>query len=256
MTNSKLSAGGLDDADRLRVISGSVDASSRAVITALDLPADPAVLDIGAGNGSIARWVADTFPEGRVVALDKDTTLLTAEPMPGNCTVVTADIADYTPEPASFDLVHARFVLAHLADRDRLCARALEWIRPGGHLVVTEPFSLGVRSRYPVAAEVLGAYERYCETTGFDLTWARRVPAVMQANSAQVVDVRTFTGRLGGGAGVDRWYPLIDRVADELIAAGLDRDTLDRFAALCADPDTYDIPQVIMTVVGRRPGQV
>ncbi|MCM6778566.1 methyltransferase domain-containing protein [Nocardia sp. CDC159] len=253
MTNSKLSAGGIDDADRLRVISGAADAPSRAVITALELPPAPTVLDIGAGNGSIARWVADTYPEGRVTALDKDIALLASEPVPGNCTIVAADIADYTPEPDSFDLVHARFVLAHLADRDRVCARALQWIRPGGYFVVTEPFSLGSCSRYPVAAEVLGAYERYCEATGFDLTWARRVPAVMQAAGARVVEVRAAAGRLGGGTGVDRWQPLIARVAEELVAAGLDRVALDQFAALCADPETYDIPQVIMTVVGRRP---
>ncbi|MBF6328472.1 class I SAM-dependent methyltransferase [Nocardia transvalensis] len=254
MPNSKLSAGGVDDAARLRVISGAADQPTRAVISALELPTASRVLDIGAGNGSVAWWMAaDAFPGGQVVALDTDTTLLEAEPLPGNCAVVRADIAEYACDPDTFDLVHARFVLSHLADRDRICATVVQWLRPGGYFVVTEPFSLGTCSLYPAVNEVLGAYEHYCQTTGFDLSWARRVPAVMQQSGARVVDVRTSAGRLGGGPGVDRWDPLIRRVADDLVGAGLDAGTLDRFFALCADRDVYDVPQVIVTVVGRRP---
>lgn len=252
---STLASGGLADAHRLRGIANATDAHSCGVLAALDVPPGPIALDIGAGTGSIARWIAaHGWPESEVIALDQDTTLLAAEPIPANCHIVEVDLRDYAPDPDLFDIVHARFVLSHLADRDQIYARIASWLAPGGFLVITEPLTLGAHSLYPAVNDVLAAYNRHCAAVGLDLRWARTVPGLAHRAGLRVVEVATAAGRLGGGPGVDRWHGLITRVQDELLAADLAADTLTEFADICADPTTYDIPQIIMTTVAQRPG--
>src|SRR5688572_26889615 len=72
-------------------------------------------LEVGAGRGSIAAWLAERVgPEGRVVATDIDTSLLEALDEP-RVEVLHHDVlADDFPAD-SFDLVHCRALLIHLA---------------------------------------------------------------------------------------------------------------------------------------------
>ncbi len=72
-------------------------------------------LEIGAGGGSVARWLADrAAPRGHVFATDIKPGLI---PPHDGLTVTKHDIVhDPLPE-AAFDLVHARLVLSHLTER-------------------------------------------------------------------------------------------------------------------------------------------
>ena len=80
--------------------------------------------EIGAGGGTIARWLADLVgPTGLVLATDLDTRHLDHLGGPG-LEVCHHDIgADPLPE-AAFDLVHTRLVLMHVARREVALA---EW---------------------------------------------------------------------------------------------------------------------------------
>jgi ubiquinone/menaquinone biosynthesis C-methylase UbiE len=96
-------------------------------------------LEVGAGGGSIARWLAERVgPEGHVLATDIDTRCLDGL-QDANLEVRCHDIGTdpLTPE-ASFDLIHARLVLAHVAQRDTAVARMAAALKPGGWLVVEE----------------------------------------------------------------------------------------------------------------------
>jgi ubiquinone/menaquinone biosynthesis C-methylase UbiE len=98
-------------------------------------------LEVGAGRGSIAAWLAERVrPEGRVLATDVDTTLLEERADPGVEVLRHDVLADDFP-PASFDLVHCRAVLVHLADPERAVARMADWLKPGGVLVAEEPWT-------------------------------------------------------------------------------------------------------------------
>lgn len=95
-------------------------------------------LEVGGGLGSIARWLAERVgPRGSVLTTDIDTRHL--EPhRPSNIEVRQHDIlTDPLPE-ATFDLVHARLVLMHLADPDRALASMRNALKPGGCLVVED----------------------------------------------------------------------------------------------------------------------
>jgi len=95
-------------------------------------------LEVGAGGGSIARWLANRVGStGRVLATDIDPRFLESLKVP-NLEVRRHDIgADPLPQ-AAFDLVHARLVLMHLPQRDEVLARLVSTLKPGGWLVDEE----------------------------------------------------------------------------------------------------------------------
>lgn len=95
-------------------------------------------LEVGAGGGSIASWLADRVgPTGCVVATDIDPRFLQSLKL-SNLEVRHHNIAaDPLPE-VGFDLVHARLVLMHLPDREKVLARMISALKPGGWLVSEE----------------------------------------------------------------------------------------------------------------------
>lgn len=233
--------------DRLKSIQNSADAGTIRVLDPL-LRDDSDCLDLGAGAGSIARWLAGRCPRGRVVANDIDTRNLA-----GDFEVQRADItADYSP--GRFDLVHARYVLCHLPDRDKVLARAAaEWLKPGGVLVVTDPYQLPAdTSPFPVVRRIMAAYQELYAGHGADLHWARSLPSVL-AGAGLEVDYTGTLGCLGNGTR-DRWRPLVTPFAPEMVSRGLvTQAEVDQFFELLADPTFVDIPQFTITAWGRSP---
>lgn len=95
-------------------------------------------LEVGAGRGSVARWLADRVgPEGHVIAADLDTRLL--KDVGGkNLEVREHDILERSFEPNTFDLVHARALLMNLPEPKRALERMAEAVKPGGYLCIEE----------------------------------------------------------------------------------------------------------------------
>ncbi|WP_432093352.1 class I SAM-dependent methyltransferase [Streptomyces sp. bgisy100] len=246
-----LSADSVGENERLASIQRSVDDFTIRVIEGLPIAESWNCLELGAGAGSIAYWLARRCPDGQVVAADIDARYLDAE-RAGNLRVQEADVTREDYEPGRFDLIHARYLLCHLPERDELIARAAQWLAPGGWLVVEEPYHLPAESSpSPLAQRVLAAYQQKYRERGADMTWARRVPALL--SRAGLSDV-SFSGNLGcmGGLDKDRWAPLIGQAGPSLVADGLITQTdLDRFFRLLQDPEFIDIPQVTISAWGR-----
>ncbi|MFF3920210.1 class I SAM-dependent methyltransferase [Streptomyces sp. NPDC001852] len=240
--------------DRLESIQRSVDIFTRNVIDGLPVQASWNCLELGAGAGSIAYWLATRCPAGRVVAVDIDTRLLDAG-RAANLEVQEADITQHDYAPGSFDLIHARYLFCHLPDRDEMIARAVGWLSPGGWLVVEEPYDLPPgTSPFPLVQRILTAYQHTHRQHGADMTWARGLPALLARNALTEV---AFAGNLGcmGGLAKDRWRPLIERAAPALLASGLVSDAdLGAFTELLEDPTFVDIPQMTISAWGRREG--
>jgi ubiquinone/menaquinone biosynthesis C-methylase UbiE len=96
-------------------------------------------LEIGAGRGSMAVWLAEQVgPSGHVVATDIDVGYLERLDLP-NLEVVQHDILEDSLEPldpGSFDLVCSRLMVFHLVGRhDTAIARMAQCLRPGGCLI-------------------------------------------------------------------------------------------------------------------------
>ncbi len=155
-------------------------------------------LEVGAGRGSMAVWLAEQVgPTGQVVATDLDTRYLSRLGIP-NLEVVRHDILDDpldALEPGSFDLVCSRLMLFHLQGRQEQAIRQMAaCLRPGGWLV-DEDASWGTAGM-PVdpSHPQYDAYERvwrdgdWWATRGYDKEFGQKLPALFER--AGLEDIR------------------------------------------------------------------
>jgi ubiquinone/menaquinone biosynthesis C-methylase UbiE len=124
--------------ERLGLMEQLQDAWSQRYLTALGIQKGWRCLEVGAGHGSVARWLAEQIgPQGRVVATDINPRFLTEMQLP-NVEVRQHDIRADPLEADTYDLAHCRFVLAHMPDPQRVVRRMVEAVRLGGWLLIEE----------------------------------------------------------------------------------------------------------------------
>jgi SAM-dependent methyltransferase len=183
--------------------------------------------EVGAGGPTVPAWLAARVaPGGYVLATDIDVAAL--DEAPGAGFEVRRHDVETEPVPASppgFDLVHARLVLMHLADRGAALAAMAGALRPGGWLLL-EDADLSLQ---PLAcpdeagpAEQLANKVRRASVglRGDNLAFGRTLPRLLRG--AGLTEV-----------GADAWFPLagadsarlqqtmIERQRERLLAAGL-----------------------------------
>src|SRR5262245_20266287 len=140
-------------AEHQYVLSQAADAPERERLSRLEYAADPLsqrrlaalgiqpgwhCLEVGAGHGSIARWLAEQVgPQGRVVATDLNPRFLTEMQLP-NVEVRQHDIRTDPLEAGRYDLAHCRAVLIHMSDPQLVVQRMVAAVRIGGWLVIEE----------------------------------------------------------------------------------------------------------------------
>ena len=122
---------------RFSGLEATFDGATFRYLAATGVGAGWSCWEIAAGGGSIARWLAEqVVPGGCVLATDLEIKWMPAEP--AAVRVARHDVAsDPVPENAH-DLIHARLVLVHLPERDRVLTALAAALRPGGWLVVED----------------------------------------------------------------------------------------------------------------------
>jgi SAM-dependent methyltransferase len=125
---------------RLELLEARYDPLTFRRLDALGPSVDWCCLEVGAGAGSVARFLAERVGrDGRVIATDLDPRFLTgADRLPGNVEVRRHDILTDPLEEAAFDLVHCRALLCHLDNPVVALTRMASALRPGGWLLVED----------------------------------------------------------------------------------------------------------------------
>ncbi|MBX5457864.1 MAG: class I SAM-dependent methyltransferase [Thermogemmatispora sp.] len=131
---------------------------------------DPrAILDVGTGTAIWLREAARRWPHARLIALDKDLSLLRT-PLPPNCQPVQADLLSGLPFPdSSFDYIHQRLLVAAipltawpgvLSDLLRVTASGgwLEFIEATGQVFHEGPRQSRVRTWFETLAARRGLH--------------------------------------------------------------------------------------------------
>ncbi|MBY8870802.1 class I SAM-dependent methyltransferase [Micromonospora sp. PLK6-60] len=240
---------------RLQVMERMLDPDEMASLAGLGIEPTWHCLELGAGAGSIARWLAEQCPQGRVVAADVDTSFLD-QSRSSNLHVVRQDVERGEFPPASFDLIHARALFMHLADRDALLGRAVRWLKPGGWLAVSEADMFPVDSTpHPAIGKMWTAAEQLFRSQGSDPRWARRLPLLLGRAGLVDIGMSVKVDILGGGGVTDEfWRSSFAQVKPFLLERGLvDESVYDEAHALVDDPNFRDTLWAYVRAWGRRP---
>jgi SAM-dependent methyltransferase len=236
--------------ERHALLAATYDAWSFRRAEALGVGPGWRCLDVGAGAGSYARWLARRVGEdGAVVAADLDAQLI--EPA-GPLEVRELDVRTDELEEGAYDLVHTRLLLLHLPERDEVLPRLAAAVRPGGILLIEED------DGYPVLATGQGAYHEAWAAfldmmggAGVDPAWARTAPARLDALGFEDVEADISTQIFRGGSPPARFWSLTWLQVRERIAA---REVVDAGRAELEDPTKWFVGPALVTAWGRRPG--
>jgi SAM-dependent methyltransferase len=211
---------------RLQSLEAIFDPATRRRLTEAGLARGANCLEVGAGAGSILAWMADVAgPTARVTAVDLNTGFLSSSP--ANVTVMEGDIRTLPLEPASFDVVHARYVLVHIPAAARVVERLWSLLRPGGALLLEEPDFTVARAWGPASAEntaftrVHRAIVRMYETKGSDPAFGTHLPSLLQSLGAQDLRVENDAPAVPGGSPIPRMMrSSAETLADKYVATG------------------------------------
>jgi SAM-dependent methyltransferase len=215
-------------------------------------------LEVGAGNGSIAVWLADQVgPDGAVLATDLKPQAI---PPCANLTVMRHDITTGSPPRGAWDLVHVRLLLTHLPQRRSILARLASQLRPGGILLTedyhpTRSVDLVIHAPTPEDATLLEHYQsihyRVLSSHGNDRGWSRR--AMMEEGLADVHTVRHGETWRGGSPGCQFMAAGLAQLHDELLDFGMTDKQLDRVCELLDDPALLLQGHLMYSTSGLRP---
>ncbi|OBF36720.1 hypothetical protein A5724_12690 [Mycobacterium sp. ACS1612] len=173
---------------RLKGIEALWDPGSQSLLAELGLGSEWRCLEVGAGGGSLVKWMAGRG--AAVTAVDIDTRFiehLGSE----NVDIRCLDIRTDALPPGEFDLIHTRLVLEHLCNRQQILGRLAATLRPGG-LIVIEALDWSYFSWVPVvpALDAMStAVLDYAEQAGgLDTSYGRHLLTAL--NEAGLADVR------------------------------------------------------------------
>lgn len=243
-------------AQQLNSLSAIFDAHTRSILSSLPLPESSRSLEIRAGNGSVARMIAEQTG-GQVVAIDLDTTHLPKTP---GVEPRHHDIREGSPS-GPFDLIHARLVLTHLTARREIFAALVDGLAPGGWLVLAD---VGLAQELLVAPEESdhdvwrnyndAAYRQVGPAAGHDYLWAEQTEAAMfEAGLCEVVAEHFVPLARGGGPWAMNQSNLSRQAEVPLLATGLTMEDMERYRTMLRDPEFRARFFSLTYTAGRKP---
>src|SRR5262245_57225975 len=244
---------------RLAGLEAALDPGTRAHLTRLGVGPGSRCLEIGAGGGSVALWLAErVVPGGVVVATALETDFLEAQAKTHpSLEVLRHDImADVLP--TGFDLVHTRWLVEWLPAKRLALERLVAALHPGGAILIEEPdFVTIYEASEPAALRrvVVAAMQHLEATTPVECEYGRR--ALGDLLALGLVDV----GAEGRCPIVRGGHPLaahflrftLEKFREPLVASGTvtEADFAEAVAAL-EDPATTVVAPMTVAAWGRR----
>jgi SAM-dependent methyltransferase len=199
-------------------------------------------VDIGAGDGSVARWLAARVgPHGRVVATD-----LAVERLSPSSGVERRrfDLVSDDLDSETYDLVHARSVLLHVADPFAALEKMARALRPGGVLLVEDADLTTFAAsdpKHPLSVAFNACMGRFSESlkeAGVNITLGPRLPALISRLGLTEVDCAARLLILQGGTpGAALWKRNIANVVVD--TQGSEAQAVRDAAILAMDDPTF-----------------
>lgn len=237
---------------RLRMLEQCYDQATTRRLRTIGVSSGWRCLEVGAGGGSIAAFLArQVGPQGAVTAIDLDTRFL-REIEADNLEVVEADVTTTELPDQTFDLVHCRAVLMHLPARHQVLESLVATLRPGGWILVEEADSS------PFAAARPGVLEQVIvdglTSAGADWTFARTMPELLQRHGLRDVSAESEVQIFEGGSALAEFVRLSVRQAwDGGFTGGATRDEVEAWITEVGRPGRWFHGFGLVAAWGRRP---
>jgi SAM-dependent methyltransferase len=216
-------------------------------------------LEVGAGNGTVARWMASRVgPTGAVVATDIDPRFL-EELATGGIDVRRHDVGSDPLEERAFDVIHTRAVLQHVPKRAEALTSLVRALRPGGWLLVEDIVapSPAAYPALPVWGKILDGMNRGFRSVGADPYYGLAVPSLMAAAGLVDVGCDARVPMLHSGTPRMEFVSLsVEQVKDRLVAAGVvTADEVAQALAAFRAPGFTMTAAIMIATSGRAPAQ-
>lgn len=246
--------------ERLMAVQTVCDAATHRNLERVGIRAGWECLEVGAGAGSIMHWLRDRVGErGRVVAVDRDPRFIQAVRR-SRLEVRQLDIVTEPLEAASFDLVHARFVLMHISEREQAIANLVQALRPGGWLLIEDAdFATALPPDQSDASQavqqVFDATRQFYVSIGVDPYLGRKLPAWLQQLGLQNIETATEIGFVQGGSARARiWQLAVEHLRQPLLDTGIPSEgAIDRFLNVTTDPTAWSLDYTTVAAWGQKP---
>jgi ubiquinone/menaquinone biosynthesis C-methylase UbiE len=217
-------------------------------------------LEVGGGGGSIAAWLAARVgPTGHILVTDLNPRFLDASKF-SNLEVRRHNIVTDPLPDASFDLIHARLVLLHIAEREKVLARLVAALKPGGWLVEEEFDSQSLACDPLLMSgeahlKTQMALFRLLDERGVERRWGRLVHDRMRALGLVEVQAEARLSMWhGGSAGASLTRVNFEQLRDSLVANGYVTEAeLEEDLARLDDPKFTTPSPIMWATWGRRP---
>lgn len=245
---------------RLTLLSKVLDQFSQRRLSTAGLHPASRCLEVGAGTGSIAVWLAEQVgPVGQVVATDLNIDHIPNHP---NLTPVVHNIATDTLEDAGgFDLIHARLVISQQPNRWAVVDKLAQALVPGGALVVEEFVTDQVRyvmqpDDDPEPDRLFNEYHdalvALLDASGKDTEWDMAL-AMTRAGLHNLnfeLWTRSWTG---GSAGTDLYDDTADQLRDRLVQHGMKPADVEAFRQCLTRDDLNVYMHWLQSAIGYKP---
>jgi trans-aconitate 2-methyltransferase len=183
------------NADSYERVSAPLEAMGRDVLDRLDLRGDERVLDAGCGTGRVTAALVERLPRGEVVGVDGSPAMIeqARERLGEGVDLRVADLPELRLEKP-VDAILSTATFHWIADHDKLFARLIELLNPGGRLAA-QCGGAGNIAAVETALRSVAAREPYAEAlANWDGPWNFASPQETAARLRRLgwVDVWTW----------------------------------------------------------------
>ncbi|MFO1187077.1 MAG: class I SAM-dependent methyltransferase [Alphaproteobacteria bacterium] len=127
------------DWGNLRYGKGFRTDAHRALLAALELPAQPRILDVGANRGHFTRLAHELWPDAAIIAVEPDERIADASAGIRHVELVRKRIEDCSFAADGFDFVYSAHTLEHLKSPHQTLLDHARILAPGGRLLIEVP---------------------------------------------------------------------------------------------------------------------
>jgi 2-polyprenyl-3-methyl-5-hydroxy-6-metoxy-1,4-benzoquinol methylase len=234
------------------------DPASRRRILATGITTGWQCLEIGAGAGSMMRWMAEIVgAAGKVTAVDLDTRFIKDIHLP-NVEVIEADI-NQVDLPGRYDLIHLRYILIHLKDR-AILTKLLKLLKPQGWLIIEEPdfsatrFITGTAIQQRSVERVNQAICQMFTNQGKDYALGIKLPSMLQQLGLQQIHVENDVPIAAGNSEIALVTKLsAQQLAEKYLATGkVSPSDIQTYCEFAENPTSWGIYLATVGVLAQK----